>query len=410
MPTRNFRILLYSHDTYGLGHLRRTLAIAGQIARDEETARQLVLTGSMLAGAFGLPPNLDLIKLPALAKRSDGRYRPRALPLSLIETIAWREQMILQAVQAFEPDLVLVDKVPAGVQGELLPTLRYLTTWMPSTRLVLGMRDIEDDAPATRAEWEETGTRELHENVYDSILYYGSRQVFDPVYEYRMEPRAASKLIECGYLGRTLVTRHRQSVRRELNAADRPLIVVTAGGGGDGFQLVKNFLDAYDSDKELGDTVALVVTGPLMPVDKREMLIGAVRNDRLTLLEFTPDLVSYMAAADLVVSMAGYNTVCEVLSLGVRSLLVPRVRPRSEQRIRAERLAARGIVRMLLPEDLTPERLALEIKNSLASQPPRVTLDLNGLSRASRAILGLLESGTVLQAASKWLPLHVPAG
>lgn len=127
------RILLYSHDTYGLGHLRRSLAIAGQIAKDITGAHQLLITGSMVAGAFGLPPRLDMIKLPALSKRSTGEYKARTLPLSLAQTLAWREQMILDAVKTFQPDLVLVDKVPAGVHGELLPALRYLKTWSPET-------------------------------------------------------------------------------------------------------------------------------------------------------------------------------------------------------------------------------------------------------------------------------------
>src|SRR5687768_7527674 len=201
--THNPRILLYSHDTYGLGHLRRTLAIAGQLSQDLPSARLLLITGSMVAGAFNLPPHLDLIKLPALSKRSDGRYKARVLPLSLTETIAWRSQMILQAVSVFQPDLVLVDKTPAGVQDELLPTLRYLKTWQPQTQLVLGMRDIEDDPEATCAEWEASGARQLHEEIYDHLLLYGEPAVFDPVREYKMSPTAAAKLVTCGYLGRT---------------------------------------------------------------------------------------------------------------------------------------------------------------------------------------------------------------
>ncbi|MBI4771704.1 MAG: glycosyl transferase family 28, partial [Chloroflexi bacterium] len=101
MPSFRPRIMLYSHDTYGLGHLRRTLAIAHQLASDLPHASQLLLTGSMVAGAFSLPPHLDLIKLPALSKHNDGRYKARALPLSLAQTVAWREQMILQAALSF---------------------------------------------------------------------------------------------------------------------------------------------------------------------------------------------------------------------------------------------------------------------------------------------------------------------
>lgn len=390
MSLNHPRIMLYSHDTYGLGHLRRTLAIATQLARDLPQVSQLLITGSMVAGAFGLPPHLDLIKLPALSKHSNGRYKARALPLSLSQIIAWREQMILQAAVAFQPDLVLVDKTPAGVQGELLPTLRHLKTWRPETRLVLGMRDIEDDAATTCAEWEANGVQRLHEDVYDRLLLYGQREVFDPVCEYGMSPAAAAKLTPCGYLGGAVPTRLRESVRHELDADGRPLIVVTVGGGGDGFDLPKTYLEAAATGA-LSHVHSLVVTGPLMARHKREFLRSITRLNHVTILEFTPDLVSYLAAADLVVSMAGYNTVREVLSLGAPLLLIPRVRPRAEQRLRAERLAERGLARMLLPDELTPARLVAEVEASLALPRPRVSLDFRGLERVSSAIAELLE-------------------
>jgi predicted glycosyltransferase len=392
MGAHDPRILLYSHDTYGLGHLRRTLAIAGQIQQDLPRARQLLITGSMLAGAFALPPHLDLIKLPALSKRSNGQYKARVLPLSLTETIAWREQMILQAVSAFQPDLVLVDKTPAGVQGELLPMLRFLKTWQPQTRLVLGMRDIEDDPEATSAEWEANGARQLHEEVYAHLLLYGERGVFDPVCEYKMSPVAAAKLVTCGYLGRALQTRPREAIWRELDIGNRPLIVATAGGGGDGFHLLRTYLDALPLDSPLCGAHNLIVTGPLMPRAKQDQLRNRISGNHLTCIEFTPDLVSYLAAADLVVSMAGYNTVCELLSLGVRTLLVPREKPRREQRLRAERLAQRGLVRVLPSSELSPERLAREVEAALACAPPTITLNLNGLACASQAILSFLEN------------------
>lgn len=385
------RILLYSHDTYGLGHLRRTLAIASQLALDLPYASQLLITGSRVAGAFDLPPNFDLIKLPSLTKRTDGRYTARALPLSLDATIAWRKQMILQAAIAFEPDLVLVDKTPAGVQGELLPTLQHLKSWRPATRLILGMRDIEDVPEATCAEWRSSDARQLHEAVYDSLLLYGEREVFDPVSEYAMSWTAAEKLVPCGYLGGARPARSRQALRRELGAGDRPLIVVTVGGGGDGFDLLKAYLDALALDQVLAGAHSLVVTGPLMTRCERGLLRNMARGGHLQQIKFTPDLVSYMAAADLVVSMAGYNTVCEILSLGVRALLVPRVSPRQEQRLRAQLLAERGLVRVLLPDDLSPERLASEIRAALNSPPPEVRLNLDGLAQVSRAIIKFLD-------------------
>lgn len=393
MNRSKLRILLYSHDTYGLGHLRRTLAIARQLAGDFPNVHQLLLTGSMVAGAFGLPPRLDMIKLPALSKRSSGRYTARALPLSLNDTIAWRKQMILQAATAFKPDLVLVDKSPAGVQGELLPTLRHLKTWSPETRLILGMRDIEDEPEATRAEWAASEVPHLHDEVYDHILYYGQRNIFDPASMYQMSPRATMKLVECGYLGRDEeieAARPESIVRRELGIGDQPLVVVTVGGGGDGHDVIKTYLDMLAGWPGGAPFYSLIVTGPLMAQDKRRLLRQAVQTNHLTLLDFTPDLFSYLAAADLVVGMAGYNTVCETLSLGKRAVFVPRVRPRGEQRLRAERLAARGLARMILPDDLSPGRLMAEVQAALDSPAPTVKLDMNGLPRVSRAIASLL--------------------
>ena len=385
------RIMLYSHDTYGLGHLRRTLSIATQFAQDFPTASQLIVTGSTVAGAFDVPNHSDIIKLPSLSKRRDGRYKARSLPLSLSQTIHWRQQMILQATIAFQPDLLLVDKSAAGVQDELLPTLRHLKTWCPETRLVLGMRDIEDSPNATKAEWDAGGIRHLHDEIYDCILLYGQREIFDPVVEYEMSVSAHGKLVSVGYLGRVEPALSEESIRNELKIGDRPLIVIAAGGGGDGFDLLKTYMDALKAENNvLSGAHTVMVTGPLMAKRKRALLRNQAQFENLTLLEFTPHLVSYMAAADLVVSMGGYNTVREALSLRTRLLVVPRTRPRVEQLIRAERLAGRDVLRFLIPDELTPQRLADEIQKSLSMPCPSVDLDFGGLENVSQVIASLL--------------------
>lgn len=384
------KILLYSHDTFGLGHLRRSLAIAGQVALDIPQAHQLLITGSMVAGAFDLPPRLDLIKLPALSKRTSGRYKARTLPLTLHQTITWREQMILQAVTNFKPDLVLVDKVAAGVQGELLPALHYLKAYAPHTRLVLGMRDIEDSPEATRREWAASNTPHLHEQMYDAILLYGEQTIFDPVTAYGMSAVAAGKLIPCGYLRRTARTRPAADVRRELDAGDRPLVVVTVGGGGDGYAILHTYLEMLERAPAPAAYHSLLVTGPLMAEGKRQTLRRLAAARPVSFIEFTTDLDSYLAAADLVVSMAGYNSACELLALGQRSLLIPRGHTRAEQRMRAELLAQRGLVHLLPPEALSPDRLRSAMVGALHSPQPPQTLNLRGLENISRAITGLL--------------------
>jgi predicted glycosyltransferase len=175
-----------------------------------------------------------------------------------------------------------------------------------------------------------------------------------------------------------------------LGAGDRPLVVVTAGGGGDGFEIFKTYLEALPHSDTLRGAHSVLVTGPLMARGKRELLHHAAGDPNLTLIEFTPDLVSYLAAADLAISMAGYNTVCEILAQGTRSLLVPRTRPRTEQLLRAERLAARGLARMLHPDELSPSRLIAEVESALGWTPRCPAFALDGLDRTTAALAELL--------------------
>ena len=400
------RILLYSHDTYGLGHLRRNLAIATQVATDIPKSHQLLLTGSTVAGAFPMPPRFDTIKLPALSKRSSGEYKARTLPLTLKRTIAWREQMLLQAAINFEPDIVLVDKSAAGVHGELLPTLRHLKTWSPETKLVLGMRDIEDSPAKTMREWESGGVYPLLDEVYDHILLYGERAVFNPVTAYQLSDKAAAKVIETGYLGRTIPKIDTERVRRELEIDDRPFVVVTVGGGGDGYDILNAYLDMVRQWKKAVPFHTLLVTGPLMAERKRKQLAATVRGRNVTLMTFTPRLLDYMASADLVVSMAGYNTTIELLSLGQRAILIPRNQVRAEQRIRAERLHARGLATHLPIHQLTPRMLQSTIEAALAEPRPFVPLNMNGLACVTTALRDCLRlnSAETNQQSAQLLP------
>jgi predicted glycosyltransferase len=393
--------MLYSHDTFGLGHLQRSLALAGELAQRLPRAHQLLMTGSMVAGAFSLPPRLDMIKLPTLSKRSNGSYKSRALPLTLRQTLLWREQKLLQAVTNFRPDLLLVDKVAAGVHGELLPTLRHLKTWSPETRLVLGMRDIEDSPEVTRQEWAAQGTRQLMAEVYDALLLYGERAVFDPLTAYDMEDVLAEKVVECGYIRRPAVGRSPARIRRELGLrADEPLVLVTVGGGGDGYQILATYLEMLATQPAAAGH-SVLITGPLMPLHKRSRLARATDGLPVTLLAFTPELTGYMRAANLVVAMAGYNTVCEILSLSQRALLIPRTKVRKEQLLRAGALARRGLAHCLHPADLTPVHLNQAVRRALEAPRPAVNLNLSGLTRAGEALSVLLGQGTATRQRAK---------
>jgi predicted glycosyltransferase len=137
-------ILMYSHDTYGLGHIRRTLAIAKALA--EKAIHILIITGSPLAGQFPLPGGVDFIRIPGMVKTEKGDYLPSCGGISKDRVMKIRTQLILATIKTLEPDLFIVDKEPLGLKKEVLPGLAWILRHLPHTGTILGLRDVMDEA------------------------------------------------------------------------------------------------------------------------------------------------------------------------------------------------------------------------------------------------------------------------
>ena len=382
------RVLYYSHDSYGLGHLRRTLALAHQVRERMPDATQLIVSGAAHTDGWSLPAGADWLKLPAVVKVGAGEYRPRSLECSLASTLELRQDVVLAACRRFQPDLVVVDHVPSGLDGEALPALRHAAA--TGARLVLGLRDVLDDATLVHRAWRKAGIYRLLDRLYDRIVVYGDPTVYDVAAEYGFSPAAAAKTHYLGYL-RAPSPAPADAVRREYGIDAEHMLVVTAGGGGDGFPLLAATLESL-AEAPLPRTQAVAVCGPLMPsAERAELERRAARcGSSVRLLTSVPELADLIAAADAVVSMGGYNTVREILTYRRPALVVPRVRPRMEQAIRAEALAQRGLVRVLHPAELTADRLTLELRRLLAAAPmPPPAVALDGLERFA-ALVGEL--------------------
>lgn len=388
------RILHYCHDSYGLGHLRRTLALAHRVRERLPDATQLVVSGAAHTDGWSLPAGADWVKLPSVVKVGPGEYRPRSLECSFDSALQLRQDIVLAAARHFRPDVFVVDHVPSGLDGEALPALRYASA--AGARLILGLRDVLDEGALVRRAWRKGGVHALLDRLYDRIVIYGDASVYDLVEEYDFSPAAAAKARYVGYL-RAPRPAPAALVRERLGVGDDRLVVVTAGGGGDGFCLLAAALDSLASEP-LERSQAILVAGPLMPEEERAELArraaGSSRNVRL--LTSVPELDDIVAAADAVISMGGYNTVREILTYARPALIVPRIRPRLEQLIRAEALARRHLVRMLHPAELTASRLAIELRRLLEAPPrPAAGLALDGLDGFVAALEELVEPPTL---------------
>ncbi len=389
------RILFYSHDAYGMGNIRRTLAICERLTERLPNVAILILTGSPVIHALRIPKKVDYIKLPCLVRDKRESFSSRFWDMGLGELMRFRSDLILAAIKSFEPDLVVVDKKPVGIKREFLTALRYLKVFLPKTRIVLGLRDILDAPGNTVRIWKNRGYFDIIRDYYDRVWIYGDRRVFDAVAEYRMPKTVAEKTVFTGYLGKTPPQVDRKQVRAELGLNGGLFSLVMVGGGGDGYPVMKTYIDGVHqhSARHLD---SLLVTGPEMPREQqREIELACSNGYPLRFQEFSDEIENALTVADVVVSMGGYNSTCEILSFRKKAVIVPRIQPVREQYLRASRLAELGLVRMVHPDRLTPDALYRAVNDAVAAEEldgrVEAAIDLRGLDRVVELVQRDLE-------------------
>ena len=356
------RVLMYSHDTFGLGHLRRCRAIAHALVERFKGVQVLIVSGSSIAGAFDFRTRVDFLKVPSIIKLMNGEYTPLAQHTDLQETLTLRRSLILSTAESFAPDIFIVDKEPLGLRGELEPTLAHLKD--QGTTLVLGLRDVMDGPRQLAAEWARSDTLAKMDALYDAVWVYGPESFYDPLTGLDVPGGLHDRLTWTGFLRREV-----PAVPPVGSYLPENALLVTAGGGGDGAALMHQVIAAYASDARLFWPVILVL-GPFMKADEREELRRkASRLPTVWLIDFDNRLEAIMQSAAGVVSMGGYNTFCEILSLDKRALIVPRTSPREEQLIRARRAADLDLIDMMMPEEAADPNLMAEKLRRLATRP-----------------------------------------
>lgn len=385
------RVLIYSHDSFGLGHLRRCRAIAHALVERERELSVLILSGSPIIGSFDFRTRVDFVRIPGVIKLRNGEYTALNLHMGIDEILHMRASLIRHTAEVFQPDLFIVDKEPLGLRGEVRETLEFLKGC--GVPLVLGLRDVMDEPALLAPEWERKKVIPALEDLYDSLWVYGLPQVCDPLEGIEVPPSVRRKMVYTGYLDRTAPS---VPVGPHGMPAD-PFILVTAGGGGDGEALIDWVLRAYESDPAIPYR-ALLVLGPFMQPDlQNSFLERAAALPRVEVTTFETHLETLMQAAVGVVAMGGYNTFCEILSFDKKALIVPREVPRREQYIRASRAAELGLVSMLVDDGERPAaRMAAALRQLPQQAPPSAVVVpglLDGLPNVHRLAGQLLDRG-----------------
>jgi predicted glycosyltransferase len=383
----SLRIALYSPGMVGLGHMRRNLLLARRFMTENPDAAILMIAEAREACAFRFPDRVDCVSLPAIRKDPDGSCSPRYLGVGIDELVRLRSEMVRSALLWFRPDVLIVDHLPLGALRELEPALAPLRNG--GTRLVLGLRDVLEDPQTVRREWAAAGNERAIDKWYDEVWVYGDPAVFDAPREYGFTRGIADRMYCTGYLNpRDANPDVVDSVELLAHQAlyERRLVLCQVGGGQDGMAIADSFT-RVDFPR---DTQGVLLLGPFMPTEARVHLRQRARtNDRLEVLDYVTEPLLLLQRADQVITMGGYNSICEVLAFRKTALVVPRTHPRCEQLIRAERLAGMQLVDMLLPDAATPEALADWLAHGTRRTEPRQPVDMAGLDRACERLASL---------------------
>jgi predicted glycosyltransferase len=386
------KVLFYSHDTLGLGHLQRNLKIARILKSVYNDFDITLLTGSLIVSHFELPEGVDFISLPPVRKTGNEEYDSYYTGESFKSVAEKRKSVILDTVKKISPDIFWVDHAPIGMKEELRSALEWLDEQRGTTIKILGLRDIIDAPSNIIPLWKEQKIYDILRSLYDRIFIYGDPAVFDPVPEYRLTPDIIEKTSYTGYImnkegGLPAATAEAESIGKKR-------IFVTIGGGEwAGETIIGNLLLYLRKFKNSKPYEFTFVTGPFFPEDLWNRFSHQAEELPVRFDRFLPDIRPLISSSDLVISTAGYNTVTDVLGYGSRAIFIPRIKFRQEQLLRSERFAGKGVVDMMHPEDVTPDSLYERITDILESEERPIVnarrksmIDIGGAEFVSRFI------------------------
>lgn len=380
------RIAFYSHDTMGLGHVRRNLLLAEAVTGHDPATTALLVSGVHVGAAFRMPPNVDCITLPALRKSVlDGTYGARHLSVPLTRLVHLRARTIQAALLAFDPDVLVVDNVPHGAVGEAEPALAALKA-RGRTRFVLGLRDVLDEPDVVAREWQRAGHHQTIDRYYDEVWVYGDPAIYDVARECAFPASTARKIEYVGYLNRRSVAAPARD-NAPAPALPRRFALCMTGGGQDGSALALTFAQARNTNLP-----RVIVGGPFLP-DHVQRSLRAMEAEQpdLHVVDFSPEAASLLERADRLVTMGGYNTVCESLAYGTPMLIVPRESPRREQAIRAERLQAVGLCDVLPLSQLSADAVQAWLDKPVTAPSVR-SVRFTALHRVPQLVARLLRT------------------
>ena len=410
-------VLLHVQYLLGIGHLQRSLRIAGALARDGITVT--LVNGGPPAAELAADPKVRVVQLEPVRARDASFALVDDAGQPIGDTLrARRQEALLAAFAAARPDAVVIEGFPFARRAfafELDPLIAAAQAATPRPRVICSVRDIiawRDDPARHRA---------IAERVcrdFDAVLVHGDPKLISFEASFPAAPDIADRLIYTGYVYEPHLTLPSlrdgplplppggrrgklAATRGEVgDSIPRSGVVVSAGGGAAGAALLNAALAAR-RDGCLADAPWRLLTGANLPEAEYAALCRSAPAG-VTVERFRPDLPALLRHCRVSVSQAGYNTVLDILLARARAVLVPFAAEReTEQLMRAERLAALGAAVLVRESDLSPATLATAIERAAAREPARVMVNTDGAANSARIIAALIDGCPVGHLAAK---------
>lgn len=367
------RVLLYTQHLLGVGHLTRGLALADALA--ERFAVDLVQGGPDVGLAPAHPGVSRLLLPPLLMREGDSSlYDPegRRAPAEVFA----RRRLALEPLARRRYEHVLVDLFPFGrrkFRHEILRLLESLRRRNPRLRAHCSLRDVMVEREPSR----DAESLELAVRHFDSVLVHSDPRYLRLEHSFPRATELGSHLVYTGFVSRPVPA---------SAAPPRPRrVLVSLGGGAVGHRLAEA---AVRAASHLPGCELRVALGPHAPSSFRARLRRVARpRANACVIDFIPDFPAALAASGLSVSLAGYNTVMDLLRARVYGLVLP-YDANQEQSLRARRFESAGLLGVLGERDLEPRRLAARIRGALDRPRPRPPVDLDGAARTRELLEG----------------------
>ncbi|SIO17282.1 glycosyltransferase family protein [Halodesulfovibrio marinisediminis] len=392
------RVVHYCQHVLGMGHFFRSLEIDKALAGHDVT---LITGGTPVSISY--PDHVQVVELPSLSMdeefgtfiRKDTKGNKQVLTEQELESIKkQRTAILIETIKKLQPDIFLVELFPFGRKQfsfELMPVLELAKQHaFPNMQIVCSVRDILVEK-TNQKKFEERVLNILN-TYFDAVLVHTDPEVITLEATFPRINEIKIPVFNTGYITPLPHDINPEAVRKSLSiASDMPFILGSIGSGSVHPEIIENLAAASIQLNTSTPHALLISTGPFMqPEVQKRIRESCAPHPHITVTDFIPDFISYLSAADLSLSMAGYNTTMNLLAVNTFGLVHPFDQNR-EQRMRSTNLEQLGALKILEQDDMIPDNLSSMLNQYLnhPAPPPQHQVDLQGAAESVRILENL---------------------